>query len=70
MAFNFFSNNVIYVDGENIEKTVSLSGTRNGLQKVFNVPAHNIDTENLLIFCDGLLKIRDKHYKDILIPTK
>ena len=65
MAFNFFSNNVVYVDGENVEKSTSLAGTRSGLQKIFEVPAHNIDTENLLIFCNGKLQIKDKHYIDI-----
>lgn len=65
MAFNFFSNNVVYVDGESVERITSLKNTRNGLQKIFQVPPHNIDTDNLIIFKNGELQIRNVDYIDL-----
>lgn len=62
--FNFFSNNLVYVDTEQIEITKSLSGERNSSQKIFQVPAHTVDTNNLLIFLNGILQIKDFHYED------
>ena len=64
MSFNFFSNNVVYVDGENIERVTSLKNTRGGGQTIFDVPSHNMDTDNLIIFCDRVLQIRDVDYID------
>lgn len=62
--FNFFSNNLIYVDSEQLEITKSLSNERPSLQKTFSVPNHTVGTNNLLIFLNGELQIRDKHYGD------
>lgn len=62
--FNFFSNNLVYVDTEQIEITKSLSGERNSNQKIFQVPSHTVGTNNLLIFLNGILQIKDLHYED------
>lgn len=63
--FNFFSNNVIYVDGEEVEILKSLAGERkNEFQQIFDVPSHTVGTNNLSIFLNGVLQIKDKHYED------
>lgn len=62
--FNFFSNNLIYVDSEQLEITKSLSNERPNLQKIFTVPNHTVGTANLLIFLNGELQIKDKDYED------
>lgn len=62
--FNFFSNNLIYVDSEQLEITKSLSNERANLQKTFSVPNHTVGTSNLLIFLNGKLQIRDEDYED------
>lgn len=62
--FNFFSNNLIYVDSEQLEITKSLENQRPNLQKIFYVPQHTVGTDNLLIFLNGELKIKNKDYED------
>ena len=62
--FNFFSNNLVYVDGEQLELARSLSGERLNPQNIFNVPKHTVNTNNLLIFLNGNLQIKDKDYED------
>lgn len=65
--FNFFSNNVIYVDGENTEKVVypkAKDEEERPPKQFFYVPSHTIDTQNLLIFLDGNIQIKDRDYED------
>lgn len=64
--FNFFSNNVIYVDGEQLEYVRHPPNEREEEKPVyiFNVPSHTVGTHNLIIFLDGRLAILDKDYED------
>lgn len=62
--FNFFSNNLVYVDTEQLEIEKSLAGSRTNQQKIFQVPQHTVGTNNLLIFLNGNLKIKDIDYED------
>lgn len=61
-AYNFFSNNLIYVDGELCEITKSLANTRPTVQRVFDVPNHTVGTPNLLVFVNGSLKTEGSDY--------
>ena len=61
----FFSNTLIYVDLTENEVMSSLANTRLNVQDVFQVPEHTVDTNNLMIFVDGHIKIRDVDYEDI-----
>lgn len=63
-AYNFFSNNLIYVDSEICEITKSLANTRLTVQRVFEVPAHTVGTPNLLVFVNGGLQTKDIDYYD------
>lgn len=61
MSSNFFSNNVIYVDGENIERVDYVVDLP---QSIFNAPNHTVGTENLLVYLNNGLCIRDNQYED------
>lgn len=61
----FFSNTLIYLDLAENETQSSLANTRPNNQLIFSVPEHNVNTDNLLIFVDGRVKIRGEHYEDI-----
>lgn len=65
--FNFFSNNVIYVDGENTEvvRYPKDTSVEQKPRTIFYVPNHNRGTDNLLIFVDGNLEIIDRDYEDL-----
>lgn len=63
-AYNFFSNNLIYVDGELCEITQSLANTRPTVQRIFEVPNHTVGIPNLLVFVNGSLKAKGKDYDD------
>lgn len=63
-AYNFFSNNVVFVDGEQCEITKSLANTRYDVQRVFETPSHTVDTPNLFVFLDGNLQTKDIDYND------
>lgn len=61
----FFSNTLMYYDLAENEIQSSLANTRLNNQTVFSVPEHNVNTNNLLIFVDGKIKVRGEHYEDI-----
>ena len=61
---NFFSNSLIVLAGKECETTSSLSNTRVKKEKRFKVPLHTIDTNNLMIFLDGKLQVKDRDYTD------
>ena len=61
----FFSNTLIYLDNAENEVMSSLANTRPNNTRVFNVPEHNVNTNNLFIFLDGRIKIRGEDYEDI-----
>lgn len=63
-AYSFFSNNLIYVDGENCEIAKSLKNTRPDVTQTFTAPSHTVGTPNLLVFLDGRLQIKDVDYND------
>lgn len=64
MSTRFFSNNLVLVDTKINESVKSLAGSRQSAQRVFSVPTHTIGTDNLMVYIDGLLKLRDVHYID------
>lgn len=61
----FFSNTLIYLDNAENEIKYSLAYTRIYDQRIFAVPEHNVNSNNLLIFLDGRIQIRGVHYEDI-----
>lgn len=63
-AYNFFSNNLVYVDGETCEIIKSLKNTRYSNETFFKTPKHTVDTSNLMVFADGQLQIKDVDYRD------
>lgn len=63
-AYSFFSNNLIYVDGENCEIVKSLKNTRPSDTRFFTAPSHTVGTSNLLVFVDGILQIMGVDYHD------
>lgn len=63
-AYSFYSNNLIYVDGENCEIIKSLKNTRPKNETIFTAPNHTVGTPNLLVFLDGKLQIADVDYHD------
>lgn len=64
--FNFFSNNVIYVDGEQVEYLRHPPNERDEEKPVYilSAPNHTIGTHNLIVFLNGQLQIKDKDYED------
>lgn len=61
----FFSNSIIKLDHTENEIMSSLRGTRTSPQATFTVPEHTVGTNNLMIFIDGRIIIRDRDYTDI-----
>ena len=61
----FFSNTLNYFDIAENEVISSLANTRPEPRRVFTVPQHNINTNNLIIMINGAVKIRDVDYEDI-----
>ena len=55
----------MYLDLAENEIKSSLANTRLNNQSVFSVPEHNVNTNNLLIFVDGRIRIRGVHYEVI-----
>lgn len=61
----FFSNTLNYFDLTENEIMSSLANTRPIPQRIFTVPQHNVDTNNLIIMIDGKVQIRGVDYEDI-----
>ena len=62
--YNFFSNNLVYLDGQICEIMKHLKYSHVDKQRIYQAPEHTHLTPNLLVFLNGVLQIEGVDYED------